>query len=312
MTGGLWHLASAALAGFIAAAPAAAGPRPFETPRADGSAIHWSLDVPDGEGKVGLVVIAQGSGCAPAMRSRNLEIARAAFGNLAALTVEKYGVAPDDDPQDDHLDCPQAFRERHTVSQRVADYRRIVESLRGAPWWNGRLALFGGSEGGLAMAMLAPQVRADAAILISTAGGLPFGRMVRDSIPEEGRPSADAAFERARRNPDSGELWAGQSLCFWADVVDRRAADDMLRSDAAFLLIQGGRDVSGPAAAARAAADLFAAAGRCNLTYWEFPGLDHGMTDADGHARMPGVLSQAASWLRDRMAQDAPAPCMKR
>lgn len=33
-------------------------------------------------------------------------------------------------------------------------------------------------------------------------------------------------------------------------------------------------------------ADRFAVDGRCNLTYWEFRGLDHGLVDAEGNSRM--------------------------
>ena len=303
------NFAPFALAAFMAASPAMAEPRSFETPRTDGSAIYWTLDVPDSEGTSGLVVIAQGSGCAAAMQSPNLGLARSIFGNLAALTVEKYGVEPGDNPSDDHMDCSQVFREHHTVSQRVADYRQIIDSLRDAACWNGKLGLFGGSEGGIVMAMLAPEVRADAAILISTGGGVPFGQMVRQSIPEEGWPTVDATFERARENPDSTEWWGGQSLRFWADAIDRRAADYMLRADTNFLLIQGGRDGAGAANVARAVGDLFANAGRCNLTYWEFPAFDHGMIDANGNAHLAEVLSQASLWLDSRMAANATTTC---
>lgn len=238
-----------------------------------------------------------------------MQQARAAFGNLAALTVEKYGVRQGDNPTDDHLDCSQAFREHHTVSQRVADYRQIIESLRDAPRWNGDWVLFGGSEGGIVMAMLAPDVQAVAGILISTGGGVLFGQMVRQSIPQEGWPTVDATFEKARQNPHSTELWAGQSLRFWADVIDRRPSDYMLRANTSFLLIQGGRDASGAVDVARAVNDQFTEAGRCNLTYWELPGLDHGMVDAEGNTRMEGILSQAHFWLDTQIAADSSATC---
>lgn len=304
------YLFPLAVSAFMMPVAASAAPQSFEMSRADGSVIHWTLDRPQGSEKTGLLVLAQGSGCLSVVNNGNLAATRTIFGGFAALTVEKYGVEPGDNPADDHTECSEAFREHHTVSQRVADYRQVIEGLRGASWWNGELVLFGGSEGGLAMAILAPQVQADAAILFSTAGGLPFGQIVRQSIPEEGWPTVDAAFEKARQNPDSSELWAGSSLRFWADIIDRRVADDMLRADTAFLLIQGGNDPSSPVSAARATNDLFAAAGRCNLTHWEFPGFNHGMTDADGNGRMAEILSQAATWLRERTAANVRATCM--
>lgn len=142
--------------------------------------------------------------------------------------------------------------------------------------------------------------------------GRPFERATigRRPIPEEGRPTVDAAFEKARQNPHNSELWAGSSLRFWADIIDRRVADDMLRSDIAFLLIQGGNDPSSPVDAARVTNDLFASAGRSNLTYWEFPGFDHGMADASGNGRIVEVLSQAATWLRGQTLISSRADCM--
>ena len=75
-------------------AVATAAPEHREAQRPDGSTVNWTLDLPEGGEKVGLLVIAQGSGCAAAMESRSMQQARAAFGNFAALTVEKYGVRP--------------------------------------------------------------------------------------------------------------------------------------------------------------------------------------------------------------------------
>ncbi|CAM3369088.1 hypothetical protein SAMN04488021_1646 [Paracoccus aminovorans] len=98
---------------------------------------------------------------------------------------------------------------------------------------------------------------------------------------------------------------------FWSDLIDYRAADDLLRARAPILLVQGGRDGSAPAEAARASADLFARAGRCNLAYWELPGLDHGMVDADGGSRMGEVLALARDWLARSRAGNAPRPCMQ-
>lgn len=281
----------------------------FTSRRTDGSLINWRLDKPEGLKKVGLIVLAQGSGCLSELHNENLLKTRSVFPEFAALTVEKYGVVPGDNPSNDHENCSSFFLNHHTVSQRVADYRQIIEQLHKETWWNGDLVLLGGSEGGMTVAILAEQVQPKAVILISSAGGIPFGQMVREAMPKEMHSLADAGFAKARKYPESSEKLAGQSLRFWADAIDRRFADDMLRSDAEFLLIQGGLDRSAPIGAARATSDIFAAAGRCNLTYWEFPGYNHGMVDADGRNRMGDVLNQAKQWLDERLAQSKPAEC---
>ena len=299
----------------LALCPAAAlaGPQRFETPRSDGSTIHWTLDQP--RDATGILLLAQGSGCQSAERNANLALTRAAFPSFAALTVEKYGVAPGDDPANDHEDCSPTFRGHHTITQRVEDAAAVLAALRGKDWWNGRLVLIGGSEGGDVIARLSARIDADAAILISTGGGKTFGEMVRQSItaemerhavPEQHWPPVDRIFEQVRANPQSDELWAGSSFRFWADAIDRRIMDSMLESRTRFLLIQGDRDVSTPPELARMVADGFASAGRSNLTYWEFPALDHAMTDAQGTSEMKDVLAQAAAWL-ETVFETAPA-----
>ncbi|MDO5643843.1 MAG: alpha/beta hydrolase, partial [Paracoccus sp. (in: a-proteobacteria)] len=270
---------------------ALAEPQRFETPRSDGSVIHWTLDRPEADQAAGILLLAQGSGCQSVERNANLALTRAAFPSFAALMVEKYGVAPGDDPANDHEDCSETFRHHHTITQRVEDVAAVLAELRGNDWWNGALVLIGGSEGGDVIARLSARVDADAAILISTGGSKTFGEMVRQSImeemerhavPENRWPPVDQIFERVRANPQSDEVWAGSSFRFWADAIDHRIMDPMLESETRFLLIQGGRDVSTPPELARLVADAFASKGQANLTYWEFPGLDHAMADAQG------------------------------
>ncbi|TCU18193.1 alpha/beta hydrolase family protein [Rhizobium sullae] len=300
-------------------AVAIAAPERSEAHRPDGSTIHWNLDRPAGVEKAGIIVLAQGSGCLSVDRNDNLALMRSIFQDFAALTVEKYGVSPDDKLENDHDGCSAAFYEHHTISQRVKDYSAVIDDLRKEEWWNGKLVLIGGSEGGDVVARLAAPTKADAAIMISTGGGKTFGEMVqqsildemkRHSVPKEHWPPVEAVFEKARKNPESSEVWAGSSYRFWADAIDHRSVDSMLRSNASLLLIQGGKDTSTPVELARIVADTFAEAGRCNLTYWEFPGYNHGMADADGTSRMRDVLMQSATWLQEQLSLAEQPACM--
>ena len=269
-----------------------------QSARPDGSMIDWALDLPTDSGPHGLIVLAQGSGCQPVAQNHNISAVRHAFAGYAALTIEKYGVPIDAEIDDPYGNCPASFHAHNTASQRLADYTQIIAELETAPWWDGTLVLFGGSMGGSVMARLAPSVDADAAILLSTGGGMTFGEMVAASVPEEVRPQLELQFAEIRKHPDSTEVWSGSSFRFWADALDRGEVDDMLQTEGALLLIQGGRDTSSPVANARIAADRIAMAERTNLTYWEYPGYDHGMADADGISHMDDVIAEAADWLQ--------------
>ncbi len=276
----------------LLATPALAAPETHQLTRPDGSLIHYTLDRP--ADPVGLLILSQGSGCRPGAQSMGLTTVRAAFPSYATLIVEKAGIAPD--MAVDDRNCPADYHDRYTVSQRITDYEAVLAALDPVP---GRLVLFGGSEGGLAMAILAAKLAPDAAIIFSSATGTSFGDMVKSTVPPEGHAHIDAGFAAARANPDSSDLFAGHAYRFWADILNHRSIDYMRDTDTPFLLIQGGLDTSSPLAAARSTADAFAADGRCNLTYWEFPALDHGMLDPKGTSHLSAVAAMAATWAEN-------------
>jgi pimeloyl-ACP methyl ester carboxylesterase len=270
-----------------------AEPELHRVPRADGSLIDVWLDAPDGASQ-GLLLLAQGSGCLPVRESANLAAVRDAFPDHTAMMVEKIGVSADAGIADGFIDCPSAFHERYTLSRRLDDYRAVLDGLLAED--DGDLVLFGGSEGGLAVAALAVEYAPQATIILSSATGMSFGEMVRATVPPEGHATIDAGFAAARADPEGDTLFAGSTHRFWADILDFRGLDHMLRATSPLLLIQGGRDDSSPLASARLTADAFAQSGLCNLTYWEFPALDHGMASPDGTARLADIAALAASW----------------
>ena len=291
----------------------------YETGRPDGSSINWSLDIPqDRVGQVGLVVIMQGSGCESITKSGSLKLTRLVFSDFAALTVEKYGVTQGDDgvEKDGELVCPLEYYASNTNSQRVVDYVTILNSLSSAQWWNGQLVIIGGSEGGDIAARVSAQVHPQAVVMISSGGGITFaevvqvtirGEMERNEVPREQWPDLEGIFSRARANPQSAQVEGGYSYKYWADSIDRRTVDDMLKIAAPMLLIQGTADTSLPLYDARAAVDIFTGAKRGNLTYWEKAGYSHGMVDAGGTNRLEEVLQEARFWVQSKLALDKPA-----
>lgn len=313
----MYYFAFAGLLGILSLLPLAASAQDHApVQRADGSIIQWYLDHPQHAEKSALIILAQGSGCRSVTMSENIKRARSVFKDFSALTVEKYGVATGDNPQDPFdKGCSEVFRAHHSMSQRVEDYLQVLTSLKEAEWWNGKLVLFGGSEGGDVVARLAAKTNADAVVLLSTGGGTSFGDLVRQSIeaemllnnvPREQWPPVDQVFAHARANPHSSETWGGSSYRFWADAIDQRPVDGMLQSDAALLLIQGSADTSAPVDNARMVPDIFAKAKRCNLAYWELAGYDHVMHDAQGNNRLPEVLAQADFWVKQQLTGTKP------
>ena len=265
--------------------------------RDDGSLIHWTLDRQHTAAKQGILVLAQGSGCLAATKNPNLERAKSLLPDFAVVTVEKYGVRPDDAPKDPFGGCSRDFYAHHTVSQRVADYQRVLAKVETSPWWDGRLVLFGGSEGGAAVSMLAPRVRATALVVFSTAPGRSFRQAFKLAVPPEVAAQADSEFARIKADPLSSKLWGGNSYRWWADILDHDLTADVLSVRAPILIVHGERDRSAPVQVARMVRDDFQRAGRCNLTYWELPGYDHQMQDSAGVSHIDEVMQRISGWL---------------
>ncbi|WP_332701491.1 alpha/beta hydrolase [Devosia sp.] len=280
--------------------PAGAFAEVQQLPRGDGSVIRYSLDVPP-DGNEGLLVLAQGSGCEPAIGSANLATVRAAFPQYSALIVEKAGVTGSGDADQSDDICSQEFVDTFTFTGRVQDYETVLEHLTTDGNAGAEIVLFGGSEGGLAMEMLAARLQPKATIILSGSVGTTFGDMVLASVPPEGQPIVEAGFADARANPSS-EMFSGHTKRFWADILDHRSSAYLKATETPVLLIYGGRDESSSVQAARTLADSFAKEGRCNLVWWEFPGLDHGMADPSGKSYLDRVANLASAWV------EAPIP----
>ncbi len=273
------------------------------TARADGSWIHWTLSnaAPDRPNRV--VLIAQGSGCSPARSSPSVAMLAEILSDYAVLTVEKFGVTPADGPTERLEDCSDAYLENHTVSQRVADVAAVLQDLKERRLFDGDLVLFGGSEGGAVVSVLAHEAaEADAVVVLSTGTGLTMAEFLPLVAPPPAMEQMRAAFDGIRSDPDATGVLGGVSYDWWRDVLDRRFSDDLLKAAIPVLLIHGARDKSAPVEAARATRDAFVAAGQEHrLTYWEFENRDHAMVDPQGRPHMGEVLTQVRGWIGQQM-----------
>jgi pimeloyl-ACP methyl ester carboxylesterase len=275
--------------------------------RPDGSSIYWHLDRRAGDGKQGILLIAQGSGGLAATENPNITKAKHLLPDFAVMTVEKYGVAPHAAPKDPYEGCSVSFYAHHTVSQRVADCERILAELGRQPWWNGKLILFGGSEGGAVVSLLAPKVKPTAVVVFSTAPGRSFAEIFKRTVPPEVAQHFDEELTKIRENPTGPNVWGGNSYRWWTDILHQDMTAALLTTRSPILLVQGDRDKNAPVAVARGVRDEFQHAGLSNLTYWELTGYDHAMQDPAGASHLDDVMMRISAWLRDKASKaDSP------
>ena len=304
-----WLAAVVLLLGACASTPAPLQDGTHFTPRPDGTSIEWRLNGRTGAAKQGVLLLSQGSGCAPAATSPNLPRWKDLAPGFAWVTVEKYGVSADDPSLTgagvgQMENCPPAFAKGYRLYGRVADFEAVVAELRRQSWWSGELVLMGGSEGGGVMSALAPRLpEADAVVLLSSATGWPLARIITESLPPPARPEIAAMFDGIRANPDAPGEFGGVSAQFFAEIMDKPLAEDLLMSPAPVLLVFGELDQSGPVQSARdtesdvrqgrRADDLSGEAGLGQLRLTDRAGVNH----------IDEVIAEATAWVREQLAR---------
>ncbi len=273
-----------------------------ETMRTDGSIIHWTLTSAVTRPAQGVLLIAQGSGCSPALSSPNVQLLIEKVPNLHVLTIEKYGVRPNDPANRSRDKCPDAYSRNHTISQRVDDAMIVLKKLRSEGGLTDKLGLFGGSEGGAVVSILSRKIpEADAVVVFSTGTGIPLSKMILPPEYAEFKDEFEKEFSLIRANPNSHKIWSGNSYKWWADVMDRKLSDDLLASKAPILIVRGILDKTTPISADHATKAAFDAANDTRLTYWELEDRGHHMKDSEGVSHMSDVLEDVSDWISEQI-----------
>jgi len=278
------------------------------------------------KGKTGILLMLQGSGCLP---SRDRLFAweekwnRQSKNRVAVLMAEKIGVNLDNIGY-----CSDEYRQHHTFHQRVYDYTRIIQSLRNsASWWNGKLYLMGGSEGGSLAAVLASIIPETKKVVMLVAGGgmtlaeaIPFG--VADSMRKNGRPEYEidmvlqqfkSLFDEIRNNPTPNQLLGSdpelgsvfqETYKLFASMLDIRPLNRLVDLNIPIYMAHGTEDTNDPVDSVYQTIDAFDDLGKKNLVYREYEGLDHGFNDINGIPRLQEVLTDAFDWLFESHEED--------
>ena len=220
---------------------------------------------------------------------------------MDVVMIERRGVQ-----QDGTVDAATA-RHFATKPHRVSDHRAAIDDYLARVNPSGPVILVGASEGGdVAAAVAAEEPRITHVILMGSGGGWTQAEEFRWFITEKGSylgmnstADLDAQLARVRADPDGDTEWLGHPHRRWATFMFDRPADDLLKVNAPILVLQGDADANVPVGSARALRDLLAAAGKQNLRYVEYAGVDHRFQRADGTSLFPLVEVDIVGWMRD-------------
>jgi len=269
--------------------------------RADGSKIDFYLTKPKAT-QFAITLVIQGSGCDSSFSANSKPFTFGSGETTARLDIEKYGINATS------KDCTPEFLKHNRISQRISDHLQVIAKLRNETWWNGRLYIVGGSEGGIvggALAALIPETKAVG--LMSSPLGSTMAqswlkvreRQFRKDGMSDGEIKAALTqiqnqFRTMRANPTAELNYEGEANTYfwWADILDFGTYNLLLETNVPILFFQGDQDEMSDVDAARQLSKLFVQAGKTNLTYREMAGMGHTFIDQSGKSHLGEVVAE--------------------
>jgi pimeloyl-ACP methyl ester carboxylesterase len=198
------------------------------------------------------------------------------------------------------------FRQYETRERRVADQIAVMDAYlqnsTGVP-----VLLVGSSLGGVVAAdVTARDSRVTHLLMMASGGGWTQAEEMTLFVERgQGPPGIstveelNAKLDEIRADPDSGEVWYGHPYRMWSSYLWFRPMDGITTRPIPIFLAQGTADEATPVESARAMRDEFARLGLTNLTYVEYPGLDHHFSNEAGESRLSDLQEDVYAWVSE-------------
>ena len=217
---------------------------------------------------------------------------------FVVVLLQPRGVSPDGTVDQ------EVFRQYETRQRRVADQIAVMDAYlkdsAGVP-----VLLVGSSLGGVVAADVAARdARVTHLLMMASGGGWTQADEMKLHVERGQMPPGmstieelDAKFDEIKAAPDSGEMWYGHPFRMWSSYLWFRSMDGLTTRPIPIFLAQGTADAATPVESARAMRDEFARLGLTNLTYVEYPGLDHHFSNEAGESRLIDLQEDVYAWV---------------
>ncbi|BEM12986.1 alpha/beta hydrolase [Serratia marcescens] len=275
-------------------------------PREDGSSIHYYLDaaVP-GQSSAALLVILQGSDCNSVRHIRLVTPMRQVLPAADLLMVEKYGI-DDTLPYREEVprqDCPDAFVQHDTPQRRVSDVTQVLQAVSVRNGYQ-KVAVLGGSEGAVIANLVTASSGLVDATLAFSGGGRWFIDDVRHSVadaPKEEKAGLNAFLQQVLTAPPFPLNASDHGYAWWHGMLNIDQLATLRSIKTPVLIVQGDQDRAvSPGAVGKMIAEL-RADGKTNITYLNYPALDHVMRRENGESEMTRVVADMRAWLEKQL-----------
>lgn len=258
---------------------------------------------------VPILLVIDGSGCRGALRPGFASLFRPAADTpfaYAKITLTKPGV----DPHSTEMRvCGENHKLRYSIDSFVIDHLRVLQHLKGnADWWDGRVFIWGWSEGGdIGARLTAYYPSVERSVLGAQGGGYTMAQHFEDfwdcaadrtSDREACLVDVREMFEDLIQNPVPSSD-KGDTNLLWRSRMFADLATLLAYGDTPILIVNGELDRdSTPVESARLLVTKLSDAGRKNTRYCEVEGMGHGQGSISAEA---GIALENATlhWLFD-------------
>ncbi len=283
-------------------------PTEFNIQRADGSSLTYYFKRPSSDECFPIIAMLQGSEAASCFQYYDWFLGKELFiDKLKAgfLLVEKPGIHSLNNINiDEYYAC-------NTLTQRIQDYKLVIEQLRKVEsYWDRRIIFIGFSEGGMLASLLGALIPESQAIVILSGG---CGMTLKDEmLTLIGKESSLSKYSNrlyfhaimllAYCFPKSTLTAYGSTntLKWWADIAEVMPWKYLERVNLPIFLAHGTRDVNCPVESADKLQQYFENKGKTNLTYRRYTGYDHNFNDQQNKNHIDNILAEIAQWLQER------------
>jgi pimeloyl-ACP methyl ester carboxylesterase len=219
---------------------------------------------------------------------------------FVVVLLQPRGVSPDGTVDE------AVFQQYETRQRRVADQLAVMDAyLKDSA--SVPVLLVGSSLGGVVAADIAARdARVTHLLMMGSGGGWTQAEEMTLFLERgQGPPGMtsveelNAKLDEIRAAPDSGELWFGHPFRMWSSYLWFRPMDGLTTRPIPIFLAQGTADTATPVESARAMRDEFARLGLTNLTYAEYPGLDHHFSNEAGESRLIDLQEDVYAWIAE-------------
>ncbi|MEM1379634.1 MAG: alpha/beta hydrolase [Pseudomonadota bacterium] len=285
----------------------------------DGRLLTYHIERRADAAALPILIVIDGSGCVGALRSGFSQLMAPANNpelSYARLVVSKSGV-PDD--QERGASCSDEYKQHYAMDKRVIDHMRVLQDIRSTlSWWDGRLLIFGWSDGGdIAAQLFAYTPDATRLAFGGVGGGFSMQTHFEDFwICPEGSTDDRAGclsdlrsqFDEIFQNPTWTKSWSGEDNTYmaWESRLRTRLLPLFIQERRPVLMIHGQEDDDGaPVESARKLVKGVTSTEENQFQYWEVEGMGHGIWSLDPSEALL-LETNILKWLLDVDAEPHP------